>query len=637
MNLNEWRLNLRDGVTAGLSRIRNSADSLSSRFGRLQERMNRFSSGSGSMGGGLSRLSGLFRNVGGSIGSMLPNLGGLGSMFTSLPSLINPVSLAIVGVTAVIAAAVIPIKHAATLALNFENGMAKINATAQLTKPQLATLRNELIAVGKDGTAPLESIPEAYEKILSQTGNVNQSLDILKTSLKGAQAGFADVNLVAGAVAQTLSIVGGQNATAAQVMDTLLAAKKVGAGEFTDFAQYLPQLIAAGKNLGATYQETAGLFAFMTGKGQSAADSAMLIQNAFSALQKSEVMKGMQAQGIQLFNSDGSRRAIDQIMTDFTRKMSTMTDMQKTAFLNSIHVTDVQARNAFSVMSSDAAKLAETMDAVKNSTGETARQLESTATPSQAWDKAMNKVKGEFTELGYKLMPAITKAIDWVGSAFGWIAETIKNIIGGMVDWYNDSELLQDVAWLIGKIFEGIWWVISKIGDAISWIWDNVIKRVIDGISDAYSMIKAMLQGDFDKATNIAIHANADITGIDEVEKKLGKRVEFKDGKVVFVDMPKDEALPEDKKQESIFGDNPDAMGGPSAGGMSEAQKGISEINGGGKQQRIISVNFKNLVEQLQYTNTGVAQSAADIEAKFTELFLRVVQGTETALAASVN
>lgn len=133
-------------------------------------------------------------------------------------------------------AATAAITVAGRASMSFDEGMAKINTTAQLTKPQLQGLEDQLTSFGLKGLGDVNKLPEAYEKILSQTGDVSLSMDILEKSLYGAKAGFTEQSVVAGALAQTLSIVGKENTNAQEVLDTFLMAKKVGAGEFQDLA-----------------------------------------------------------------------------------------------------------------------------------------------------------------------------------------------------------------------------------------------------------------------------------------------------------------------------------------------------------------------------------------------------------------
>ena len=58
------------------------------------------------------------------------------------------------------------------LGVSWEEGMAKINATAQLPQKELDKLSTKIKRLGIDAGANLSFVPIAYEKILSQTGDV---------------------------------------------------------------------------------------------------------------------------------------------------------------------------------------------------------------------------------------------------------------------------------------------------------------------------------------------------------------------------------------------------------------------------------------------------------------------------------
>lgn len=79
----------------------------------------------------------------------------------------NPITLAGAGLFA-----------AGKSAMNFEEGMAKINTTAQLSQAGLEKLGDNIRKVGVEYGADLTTVPETYEKILSQTGDVALSNDI---------------------------------------------------------------------------------------------------------------------------------------------------------------------------------------------------------------------------------------------------------------------------------------------------------------------------------------------------------------------------------------------------------------------------------------------------------------------------
>lgn len=326
------------------------------------------------------------------------------------------------------AAITLPFIAATSAAMEFEKGMAKINTTAQLSQTELGNLRDQLLTIGAGSTGDLNKIPDAFEKIISQTGDTKLSLDILKSATKGAQAGFTDIDVVAGALAQTLSIVGKANTDAATVMDTLFAAKRVGAGEFKDFAAYLPTLIAAGSNLGYTFKETSGIFAYFTGKGQDAANSAMLMQNAFSALQKVDIQKGLKKSGVNIFDETGKMRDVVSIFKDLNSVMGSLTQQQKTSLLDKVGLKDVQARNAFAILSSDIGKLQEAMNATDNPAGELSKALEYGMNSTQKFEIALNKIKSSFVKLGTIFMPLVADIAQVVGEAFTSLANIFSSI-----------------------------------------------------------------------------------------------------------------------------------------------------------------------------------------------------------------
>jgi hypothetical protein len=200
-----------------------------------------------------------------------------------------------------------------------------------------------------------------------------------------------------------------------------MMAKKVGAGEFKDFAQYLPQLIAGGKNLAMSYKDTAGMFAYMTAKGQSATDSAMLMNNAFTALQKNEVMKGLKNKGIDLFDSKGMRRNIKDVFLELTKKLNGLNDRKKSQFFIDIGLNDAQAKTAFSVLTSDAERFNEIMGDVNDSVGETDRQLSMTANRARSWGDIGDEIKSWGVAIGDFVLPVMDQFVTLINNAVkGW-------------------------------------------------------------------------------------------------------------------------------------------------------------------------------------------------------------------------
>ena len=426
-------------------------------------------------------------------------------------------------------------------ALNFDEGMAKINITAQLSADKLASLRGDILKVGKDLKIDPAQLTPTFEKILSQVGDADVSMKIFESTLKGSKAGFTDAAIVADALAQSVSAIGSKNASAQQVLDVLFAAKRVGAGEFRDYAQYVPGLIADARNLGIAFQDTAGIFAYMTAKGNTAERSAMLMQNAFTALSKGEIQKGLKGAGVNVFDKAGNIRAIEDIIGDLSAKLQSLgSDAARSNFLEKIGLKDAQAKTAFSVLTSEVDKLKTSLAATRNATGETDAAMKFAMNNAQTMRDVWNSLKYSFLEtgsglvdfikpvmvLGGYVMDVLSPVLTFAGKMIGWIGKGLQDgnpIVWGMTAavaawavatnaaaWASGiattaTGLWTGAQWLLNAAFlaSPIGWIVLGIGalvGGIVWAWNKFegFRKFLYGLWESFKQVFTNI-GDFFK------------------------------------------------------------------------------------------------------------------------------------------
>lgn len=173
------------------------------------------------------------------------------------------------------------------------------------------------------------------------------------------------------------------------------------------------------------------------------------------------------------------------------------------------------------------------------------------------------------------------------------VGMNVWNIVSGVFTWLANSQIIQDIMWLIEKGFQAVWWVVTKVGNALEWIWSNILKPILDAIESVYVFTKGILGFGGDKTTveqKVTVTPAATVPG----------------GMVTPATLPMR------------------AVGTTGAGGGLDAGKSKADsINNGG--QRVINISIGKQIEKLEVHVMNAQEGVNEIETMVREAMRRVL------------
>lgn len=590
-----------DFFTASMQKIMNSQDKFESKVKSMESKSS----------GAFSKMKGKLENF------KIKNMEAISDIASEIPGGSRALALATNPYVAGAAAAIgvgVAIKKATDYAQQWEAKMAEVNVTAQLGKKDLKGLSDELLNIGKRNVAPLEEVPQAFNRILSAGLDVNTALGALEPTLRAAKAGFADMETVAGAGVAVMNS-SGENIN--KVYDTLFATLNRGNAKFQDIAQYLPKIIPQARSVGFALGETAGAWAYLTAQGQTAERSTTLLENAFKSLANPDRVTAFNKMGVAIFDNKGKMLPLVQIIDQLSGKMNGLTDKQRIAKLASLGL-DQEASGAFAAMTQNVDKLRENIDFTTNSTGQLNEAYKNAEQSGDSWAVVSNRFKVIWEKFGEMFLPMLSKAGTFV-----------LGLIDGIENLWKGSTLFRDVIGMIGERFSWlfqlaisplvrIWNIVSGTGKALGWLAEKVglgtgsfesmylkVRPYLTWIHDIIGKIGTIAYKifTFDFTGAFKDIKNFKLPNLAEIKKQQQDEIKAMQDKSKTKDDPK--SLNPDQKNATGLD-----LGGMNAkGNKATAREG--SVSGGGT--KAITINIQHLLSGVTVNTTQVKEGAQDI------------------------
>lgn len=390
--------------------------------------------------------------------------------------------------------------------MNFEQGMAQVQAVSGASGEELEALTEKAKEMGAKTKFSATESAEAFNYMAMAGWKTEDMINGIEGVMNLAAASGADLATTSDIVTDALTAMGYSAGDAGKLADVMAAASSNANTNVEMMGatfQYAAPIVGA---LGYSMEDTAvqiGLMANAGIKGEKAGTALRSILTRLSAPPK-ECAEALDVLGISMTDSEGNMKSLDEVMGDLRSRFSTFNETQQTAYAKAIAGQEAMS-GLLAIVNAAPADYQKLTKAVKESEG-AAESMANTMNDSVEGQLTLLKsqIEGVQIQIYERLTPALRDGIDK-------ISETIAAI-----NWDEVGDKLGDFATKAIDLFikiidnsEGIISVLKSVGTVLAATF--VVGKIMSfasTISSLYTTFKT-LKTATDAATTSQLLLNA--------------------------------------------------------------------------------------------------------------------------------
>lgn len=373
---------------------------------------------------------------------------------------------------------------AVTTAANFESSMSQVQATMGITKDAMSKVDGQTVntmstlselakKMGAETAFSASECAEALNYLALAGYDTQQMCDTLPTVLNLAAAGGIDLASASDMVTDAMSALG-MGVDEAETMVDQMA--KTASTTNTSVAQLGEGILTIGATAKSVKGGTAELntaLGILANNGIKGAEGGTHLRNVILSLQNptDKAAASMEKLGVDVYDSEGNMRSLNDILGDLNRSMDGMTSAEKSNIISTIfNKTDLASVNAL------LANTGSTWDDLQQSI------IDSGGAAQQMADTQLDNLQGQLTILksaleglaisfGELLMPAIKQIVGWVQTFVDWLNGMDEGTKKVIVTVALLAAALGPVLIVVGKVIAAvgtIMTVVPKIAGVIN-------------------------------------------------------------------------------------------------------------------------------------------------------------------------
>ena len=245
------------------------ATQVTSLYGLLELRANKFFSGLNKAETRVKGFGGAMGRLGGALGGVGAQLGGLGRL----------AGVGTLGFGALIAGGV-------KAAADFDTAMTNVNSLMQLGADEAAALGDQIRDLGGDSIHGPQATAEAFYNVVSGVQDASTHMAVLQAAMDTAAGSQADLTATTAVMVGAVNAYGFEADKARFVSDVLTRSVAKGVLTMDELATALPTVTSMGAEMGVSFEELAGSLSIITQSGASASRAGTWLAGVLKEMQK---------------------------------------------------------------------------------------------------------------------------------------------------------------------------------------------------------------------------------------------------------------------------------------------------------------------------------------------------------------
>ncbi len=293
------------------------------------------------------------------------------------------------------------------LAVDVERGIAKLQTASGFAETTPEELRRRILAISAATGLTVAAVSAAAFEVGSALAENAEALEITELVAKTSVGTFSDFDSIVKGLATSMNAFGASSDKATAFLNVLNAAQDKGKTDFAGLAAAMGQVAAQAREVGLSFEQTAGLVGFLSLQTNSANEAATQLGALLTALQRNAPDLGRLFR-LELISEDPVR---------FFEELGRAAEKSGKSLVELLGRSEAAAAVASVLGNVD--KLRDALDAVE-SPARTVLELfaDASETTGVKFAKLTETVKGTLATIGTELLPTVDRGLDAITRLF---------------------------------------------------------------------------------------------------------------------------------------------------------------------------------------------------------------------------